>query len=105
MNELKSLEGILVPASKLDLGSDLQSVSNLQESFNSTKPQFLVSAGLEIFIHLMMLFDSGHNKTIQRLYAFCLNFFLFQIYFLQHDYLLLLKHDIIIFIYHEELHA
>lgn len=44
VHELKSLEGILAPASKLDLGSDLQCVSKLQESFSSTKPQFLVWA-------------------------------------------------------------
>ncbi|XP_053090051.1 coiled-coil domain-containing protein 141 isoform X4 [Pangasianodon hypophthalmus] len=41
VHELKVLEGILAPASKVDLGNDLQSVSKLQESFSSTKPQFL----------------------------------------------------------------
>ncbi|XP_017325747.1 coiled-coil domain-containing protein 141 isoform X3 [Ictalurus punctatus] len=51
VNELKSLEGILAPASKLDLGSDLQSVSKLQESFSSTKPQFMqLNAEVEFLV-------------------------------------------------------
>lgn len=54
VNELKSLEGILSPASKLYLGSDLQSMSKLQESFSSTKPLFLVCAGFEIATRPMM---------------------------------------------------
>lgn len=66
MNELKSLEGILAPASKHDLGSDLQSVSKLQERFNSTKPQFLVWTGIwNLYTTHKIRFDSGHNKTIQ----------------------------------------
>ncbi|XP_060784928.1 coiled-coil domain-containing protein 141 isoform X3 [Neoarius graeffei] len=56
VNELKSLEGILTPASKLDLGSDLQSVSKLQESFNSTKPQFLqLNAEVEFLVKMSEL--------------------------------------------------
>lgn len=62
MNELKSLEGILAPASKLDLGSDLQSVSKLQESFSSTKPQFMVCAGLEIFTHTHVIRFRSQSK-------------------------------------------
>lgn len=58
VHELKSLEGILAPVSKLDLGSDLQSVPKLQESFSITKSQFLVCTGLEIFTH----HDSSHLK-------------------------------------------
>ncbi|KAK3568639.1 hypothetical protein QTP86_011431 [Hemibagrus guttatus] len=51
VNELKSLEGTLAPASKHDLGSDLQSVSKLQERFNSTKPQFLqLNAEVEFLV-------------------------------------------------------
>ncbi|KAF4086617.1 hypothetical protein AMELA_G00085580 [Ameiurus melas] len=51
VNELKSLEGILAPASKLDLGSDLRSVSKLQESFSSTKPQFMqLNAEVEFLV-------------------------------------------------------
>ncbi|KAG7330838.1 hypothetical protein KOW79_004807 [Hemibagrus wyckioides] len=51
VNELKSLEGVLAPASKQHLGSDLQSVSKLQERFNSTKPQFLqLNAEVEFLV-------------------------------------------------------
>ncbi|XP_047670586.1 coiled-coil domain-containing protein 141 isoform X2 [Tachysurus fulvidraco] len=51
VNELKSLDGILSPASKHDLGSDLQSVSKLQERFISAKPQFLqLNAEVEFLV-------------------------------------------------------
>ncbi|KAM9486119.1 coiled-coil domain-containing protein 141 isoform 2-T2 [Clarias gariepinus] len=51
VHELKSMEGILTPASKLDLGSDLQSVSKLQKSFSSTKQQFLqLNAEVEFLV-------------------------------------------------------
>ncbi|KAI5106818.1 coiled-coil domain-containing protein 141 [Silurus meridionalis] len=51
MHELKSLEGTLAPASRLDLGSDLQSVSKLHETFNSIKPQLLqLNAEVEFLV-------------------------------------------------------
>ncbi|KAI4887776.1 hypothetical protein NFI96_017517 [Prochilodus magdalenae] len=51
VHELKSLEGVLTPTSKVDLGSDVQAVSKLQESFHSTKPQFLqLNAEVEFLV-------------------------------------------------------
>ncbi|KAL0963717.1 hypothetical protein UPYG_G00309930 [Umbra pygmaea] len=41
IHDLKSVEEVLVPTSKVDLGSDLQTVSKLLENFNLAKPQFL----------------------------------------------------------------
>ncbi|XP_041700614.2 coiled-coil domain-containing protein 141 isoform X1 [Coregonus clupeaformis] len=41
VHDLKSVEEILVPTSKIDLGSDLQTVSKLLENFSLAKPQFL----------------------------------------------------------------
>ncbi|CAB1328715.1 unnamed protein product [Coregonus sp. 'balchen'] len=42
VHDLKSVEEILVPTSKIDLGSDLQTVSKLLENFSLAKPQFLL---------------------------------------------------------------
>ncbi|KAF5903363.1 titin-like isoform X4, partial [Clarias magur] len=51
VHELKSLEGVLTPASKLDLSSDLQSVSKLHKSFSSTKQLFLqLNAEVEFLV-------------------------------------------------------
>lgn len=36
------MEDVLAPGSKMDLGSDLTTVTKLQEDFNLAKPQFLV---------------------------------------------------------------
>uniref|UniRef100_A0A8C7SFJ8 Coiled-coil domain containing 141 n=1 Tax=Oncorhynchus mykiss TaxID=8022 RepID=A0A8C7SFJ8_ONCMY len=41
VHDLKSVEEVLVPTSKVDLGSDLQTVSKLLENFSLDKPQFL----------------------------------------------------------------
>ncbi|XP_041724790.2 coiled-coil domain-containing protein 141 isoform X2 [Coregonus clupeaformis] len=41
VHDLKNVEEVLVPTSKVDLGSDLQTVSKLLENFNLAKPQFL----------------------------------------------------------------
>ncbi|XP_072541513.1 coiled-coil domain-containing protein 141 [Salminus brasiliensis] len=51
VQDLKALEGLLTPAFKVDLGGDLQTVSKLQESFSSTKPQFLpLNAEVEFLV-------------------------------------------------------
>uniref|UniRef100_A0AAR2KDP7 Ig-like domain-containing protein n=1 Tax=Pygocentrus nattereri TaxID=42514 RepID=A0AAR2KDP7_PYGNA len=51
VHELKSLEGVLTPTSKVDLGHDVQTVAKLQKSFNSTKPQFLqLNAEVEFLV-------------------------------------------------------
>ncbi|XP_072572938.1 coiled-coil domain-containing protein 141 isoform X2 [Paramormyrops kingsleyae] len=41
IHDLKMLEDVLAPGSKMDLGSDLTTVTNLQENFSLAKPQFL----------------------------------------------------------------
>ncbi|XP_029558360.1 coiled-coil domain-containing protein 141 isoform X5 [Salmo trutta] len=41
VHDLNSVEEVLVPTSKVDLGSDLQTVSKLLENFNLAKPHFL----------------------------------------------------------------
>ncbi|XP_012689485.2 coiled-coil domain-containing protein 141 isoform X2 [Clupea harengus] len=41
VHDLRAVEEVLAPASRVDLGSDLSSVAKLQENFNSAKPQFL----------------------------------------------------------------
>ncbi|XP_062312732.1 coiled-coil domain-containing protein 141 isoform X2 [Osmerus eperlanus] len=41
LNDLRSVEEVLVPTTKIDLGSDLQTVSKLLENFNLAKPQFM----------------------------------------------------------------
>ncbi|CAB1347174.1 unnamed protein product [Coregonus sp. 'balchen'] len=41
VHDLKNVEEVLVPTSKVDLGRDLQTVSKLLENFNLAKPQFL----------------------------------------------------------------
>ncbi|KAL6484284.1 hypothetical protein MHYP_G00063290 [Metynnis hypsauchen] len=51
VHELKSLEGVLTPTSKVDLGHDVQTVAKLQKSFSSTKPQFLqLNAEVEFLV-------------------------------------------------------
>lgn len=42
LHDLKAMEEIFAPASKVDLGGDAQIVSKLQESFNIAKPEFQV---------------------------------------------------------------
>ncbi|XP_029567482.1 coiled-coil domain-containing protein 141 [Salmo trutta] len=41
VHDLKSVEEVLVPTSKVDLGSDLKTVSKLLENFSLDKPHFL----------------------------------------------------------------
>lgn len=42
LHDLKAMEEIFAPASKVDLGGDAQTVSKLHENFNTAKPEFLV---------------------------------------------------------------
>uniref|UniRef100_A0A8C7JM83 Coiled-coil domain-containing protein 141 n=1 Tax=Oncorhynchus kisutch TaxID=8019 RepID=A0A8C7JM83_ONCKI len=51
VHDLNSVEEVLVPTSKVDLGSDLQTVSKLLENFNLAKPHFLqLNAGVEYMV-------------------------------------------------------
>ncbi|XP_062862521.1 coiled-coil domain-containing protein 141 [Trichomycterus rosablanca] len=51
VQDLKSLEGVLVPVSKVDLGNDFQTVSKLQDNFSSIKPQFMqLNAEVEFLV-------------------------------------------------------
>ncbi|XP_050974245.1 LOW QUALITY PROTEIN: coiled-coil domain-containing protein 141 [Labeo rohita] len=51
LHDLKAMEEIFAPASKVDLGGDSQSVSKLQESFNTVKPEFLqLNAEVEFLV-------------------------------------------------------
>ncbi|XP_048875909.1 coiled-coil domain-containing protein 141 isoform X2 [Brienomyrus brachyistius] len=47
IHDLKMLEDVLAPGSKMDLGSDLTTVTKLQENFNLAKPQFMLNAEVE----------------------------------------------------------
>ncbi|XP_061091773.1 coiled-coil domain-containing protein 141 [Conger conger] len=50
---LKTLEDVLVPASNVDLGSDLLTVSQLQDNFNLAKPQFVkLNAEVEYMVKI-----------------------------------------------------
>ncbi|KAI1898253.1 hypothetical protein AGOR_G00070430 [Albula goreensis] len=56
VHNLKALEDVLTPASKVDLGSDLLAVSKLQENFNLIKPQFVqLNAEVEYMIKISEL--------------------------------------------------
>ncbi|KAG7464078.1 hypothetical protein MATL_G00183460 [Megalops atlanticus] len=56
VHNLKTVEDVLVPASKVDLGSDLVSVSKLLENFNLTKPQFVqLNAEVEYMVKISEL--------------------------------------------------
>ncbi|XP_070979938.1 coiled-coil domain-containing protein 141-like isoform X2 [Oncorhynchus clarkii lewisi] len=51
VHDLNSVEEVLVPTSKVDLGSDLQTVSKLLENFNLAKPHFLqLNAAVEYMV-------------------------------------------------------
>ncbi|XP_056121665.1 coiled-coil domain-containing protein 141 isoform X1 [Rhinichthys klamathensis goyatoka] len=51
LHDLRALEEIFAPASKVDLGGDPQSVYKLQEKFNSVKPEFLqLNAEVEFLV-------------------------------------------------------
>ncbi|XP_052004102.1 LOW QUALITY PROTEIN: coiled-coil domain-containing protein 141-like [Xyrauchen texanus] len=51
LHDLRAMDEIFAPASKVDLGGDPQSVSKLQENFNSGKPQFLqLNAEVEFLV-------------------------------------------------------
>ncbi|XP_051565066.1 coiled-coil domain-containing protein 141 isoform X2 [Myxocyprinus asiaticus] len=51
LRDLRAMEEIFAPASKVDLGGDPQSVSKLQENFYSAKPQFLqLNAEIEFLV-------------------------------------------------------
>ncbi|XP_035264086.1 coiled-coil domain-containing protein 141 isoform X1 [Anguilla anguilla] len=53
VHNLKALEDVLAPASSVDLGSDLLTVSKLQETFNLAKPQFVkLNAEVEYMIKI-----------------------------------------------------
>ncbi|XP_073769243.1 coiled-coil domain-containing protein 141 isoform X2 [Danio rerio] len=50
-HDLKAMEDIFAPASKIDLGGDPQSVFKLQEKFTSVKPEFLqLNAEVEFLV-------------------------------------------------------
>uniref|UniRef100_A0A9J8BSL5 Coiled-coil domain containing 141 n=1 Tax=Cyprinus carpio carpio TaxID=630221 RepID=A0A9J8BSL5_CYPCA len=51
LHDLKAMEEIFAPASKVDLGGDSQSVSKLQDNFNAVKPGFLqLNAEVEFLV-------------------------------------------------------
>ncbi|XP_067300526.1 coiled-coil domain-containing protein 141 [Pseudorasbora parva] len=51
LHDLRAIEDIFAPASKVDLGGDPQSVSKLQEKFNTVKPEFLqLNAEVEFLV-------------------------------------------------------
>ncbi|KAI7808690.1 coiled-coil domain-containing protein 141 [Triplophysa rosa] len=51
LHDLKAMEEIFAPASKVDLGGDAQTVSKIQESFNTAKPEFLrLNAEVEFLV-------------------------------------------------------
>ncbi|XP_048050442.1 coiled-coil domain-containing protein 141 isoform X2 [Megalobrama amblycephala] len=51
LHDLRAMEEIFAPASKVDLGGDPQSVSKLQEKFNAVKPEFLqLNAEVEFLV-------------------------------------------------------
>nr|XP_055071320.1 coiled-coil domain-containing protein 141 isoform X1 [Misgurnus anguillicaudatus] len=51
LHDLRSMDEIFAPASKVDLGGDAHTVSKLQENFNSAKPQFLqLNAEVEFLV-------------------------------------------------------
>ncbi|XP_016355623.1 coiled-coil domain-containing protein 141-like [Sinocyclocheilus anshuiensis] len=51
LHDLKAMEEIFAPASKVDLGGDSQSVSKLQDNFNAVKPEFLqLNAEVEFLV-------------------------------------------------------
>nr|XP_015214533.1 PREDICTED: coiled-coil domain-containing protein 141 isoform X1 [Lepisosteus oculatus] len=56
VHDLKTVEDVLAPASKVDLGSDLQAIMKLQENFNLAKPQFLqLNAEVEYMVKISEL--------------------------------------------------
>ncbi|XP_016375665.1 coiled-coil domain-containing protein 141-like [Sinocyclocheilus rhinocerous] len=51
LHDLRAMEEIFAPASKVDLGGDSQAVSKLQENFNTVKPEFLqLNAEVEFLV-------------------------------------------------------
>uniref|UniRef100_A0A9J8ASZ3 Coiled-coil domain containing 141 n=1 Tax=Cyprinus carpio carpio TaxID=630221 RepID=A0A9J8ASZ3_CYPCA len=51
LHDLRAMEEIFAPASKVDLGGDSQAVSKLQENFSTVKPEFLqLNAKVEFLV-------------------------------------------------------
>lgn len=68
VHDLRAVEEVLAPASRVDLGSDLSSVAKLQENFNSAKPQFLVGYYIS---HLAAAFSKLPHPSIHLPLSLC----------------------------------